>query len=419
MPTEPIDAASIRRLSAVYVAYVAVRRAAFDKGVLAIFLVAQGLTSGEVGMLQTVLFVTTMATELPTGMLGDRYGRRLSVFLGLVCTALYCAGMMVAAGVWQFVLLFVVMGIGRSFVSGSDHALLYDALKAGGENTNFLKVEARARAVGGLSLSLAMATGGLIAEISWTMLFALYLATTFASMAIWAAFSLSRAGKAGDRFPEQPDGKRTRTDTKLMRFLLTTRKGQSFSLAVIGMALLGAIVAPFYFFAQTAMIDLGLDIKVVGFLYGSIELVASGVILLASRIERELTFPVIGTAFCLIVALAFFAAAAGTLTALIAGFMLIVVVSPIFDAVALHFLHRKTPSDIRASALSAASLVLTCLIGGGFWAYGAIVDALGRDQAFAIAGLTSLAVLVVLAALTRGGALLRPYIPGHIQTGGK
>lgn len=407
--------AQTRFLKVSYIGYVAAHRAAFDRGVLAIFLVAQGLTSGQVGMLQTIMFLTAMATEFPTGLIGDHFGRRVSVTLGLVCRAIYCAGMTVASSFGHFVALFVVVGIGRSFVSGSDHALLYDALKAGKENADFLKVEARARSVGGISLSLAMAGGGILADLSWNMLFLVYLATTFVSMAIWAAVSLSAAGQAGEDLVRDDKKDAPKPTKQLLDFALRTRKGRAFSLAVLGMALMGAIVAPFYFFAQAAMADYGLDFKIIGVLYGGIEFIASLAVLASAPIERRYTFPTIGVVFCAVIAVAFFAASFGTLPWLLVGFFLVVFTSPVFDIVALHYLHRKLPSSIRASALSAGSLVLTLMIAAGYWGYGISVDLLGNAGTFAAAGAVSLLVVVIIASLSKGGATLRPYIRGALD----
>ena len=398
----------VRNLSAIYVGYTAARKAALDKGVLAIFLVGQGLSNGEIGFLQTVLYLSIMATEIPTGVFGDRYGRGLSVTLGLLCSVIYCLGLIFADHFWHFVAVFVVLGLGRSFVSGSDQALLYDALKADQENQQFAKIEARARAVGGLSLSLAMVAGGVLAEVSWTLLYLIYLGLVLASVGVWSLFTATGAGRVEkDRLQAVRD-EETNSAREIRDFLFRSAQGRSFALAVLGIALVSAMVAPFYFFAQTTMVEYGLEIRYVGAVYGFIEFAAAACVLLSSRVERLYTFPRVLFSFYVLIAIAFFCASLGSIGMLLVGFVVVVLTSSVFDVIAVHYLHRKAPAKFRASAMSLASFLLTLLIAFGFSLSGYLVDLLGRETTYLAASVLCLVLMVLIAMVTGFGRLLRP-----------
>lgn len=404
--TQKVD--SVRNLSAIYIGYSAARKAALDKGVLAIFLIGQGLSNGEVGFLQTVFYLSIMLTEIPTGVFGDKYGRGLSVTVGLFCSLLYCLGMIFAAQFWHFVIVFMVLGLGRSFVSGSDQALLYDALKADQENQQFAKIEARARAVGGLSLSLAMIAGGVLAEVSWTLLYLIYLSMVLVSMGIWSAFAKSDAGAVERNRLENVQSGQKISHIAIRDFLLKSAQGRSFCLAVLGVATVSAMVAPFYFFAQTAMVEYGLEIRYVGTIYGTIEFVASFFVLLSSRVERLYSFPALFFSFYLVIGMSFFLASFGSITMLLFGFALVVLSSSVFDVIAVHYLHRKVPTQFRASAMSLASFLLTLMIAAGFSISGHLVDVFGRESTYSVASVLCLVMMGLFALMTKFGRLLRP-----------
>ena len=95
---------------------------------IVLFFQANGLSLTEVFVLQSFFSVSIVILEVPTGYFADVFGRKLSLvagnglaFLGLL---VYCF----AHEFWGFLAAELVLGLGASFTSGSDSALLYDSL---------------------------------------------------------------------------------------------------------------------------------------------------------------------------------------------------------------------------------------------------------------------------------------------------
>lgn len=129
--------------------------------VFVFYIQQRGLTLSQINTLQLVPLITIALFEVPTGIFGDRFGRRRSVALGLACVGFSEAGMLIAHAFWQFVLLQLVLGIGFAFISGSMTALLVDSIPSNeARDTNIKRALGRlsaATSVGGV-LSFALAS---------------------------------------------------------------------------------------------------------------------------------------------------------------------------------------------------------------------------------------------------------------------
>ncbi len=76
----------------------------------------------------------------------------------------------------------LILGLGASFVSGSDSALLFESLKETEREGEYLKFEGRLRSAGNMSEAIAAILGGLLATISLRM--PLYIETALLFAAI-------------------------------------------------------------------------------------------------------------------------------------------------------------------------------------------------------------------------------------------
>ena len=144
-----------RRTRGVLTAATFVSNLHFYLPVFVFYLQQRGLNLAEVNALQFVALASTAVFEVPTGVFGDRFGRRRSIVLGMLCLAVSEAMMLTARAFWHFVALQIVLGIGFAFISGSMQALLVDSVAAGPEHDQQVK-----RAFG--SLGAARHLGGIV-----------------------------------------------------------------------------------------------------------------------------------------------------------------------------------------------------------------------------------------------------------------
>lgn len=93
-----------------------------------------------IGLIETVLIVTTTLTEIPTGAVADLLGKKKTLVIAFLLEAAG-AYMMAFAPNYNIVLWSVfVMCVGGAFYSGTLDALVFDSLKQEVTNQNLIKL---------------------------------------------------------------------------------------------------------------------------------------------------------------------------------------------------------------------------------------------------------------------------------------
>jgi MFS family permease len=138
-------------------------------GVNTLFLLGAGLSFFEVFVANGAYSLGTVIFEIPTGVVADTLGRRVSFLSSVsvlaVSTLLYVGLAEVDAGVVAFALASVLMALGFTFYSGAMEAWLVDALKATGYRGVLDRVFARGSQVTGTAMLVGTVGGGLLGQI--------------------------------------------------------------------------------------------------------------------------------------------------------------------------------------------------------------------------------------------------------------
>lgn len=116
-----------------------------------------------IGILETVMIVTCILTEIPTGALADLLGKRKTLMLSFFLSAIANVWMGFAPNVLNMALSLVLLNIGGTFASGSFEALIYDSLKQEKKTKKYQRVLANISTIRMLSLGVSSVIGGYIA----------------------------------------------------------------------------------------------------------------------------------------------------------------------------------------------------------------------------------------------------------------
>ena len=147
--------------------------AALIWGVNTLFLLDAGLSFFEVFVANAAFSAGMVVFEVPTGVVADTLGRRVSFLLSVsvlaATTLLYVALAQVEAGVVAFAVVSVFMGLGFTFYSGAMEAWLVDALSASGYTGLLDKVFARGQQVTGTAMLVGTVGGGLLGQIDLSL----------------------------------------------------------------------------------------------------------------------------------------------------------------------------------------------------------------------------------------------------------
>jgi len=137
-------------------------------GINTIFLLDAGLSNLEAFAANAFFTAGMVLFEVPTGVVADTAGRRVSYLLGTVTlsasTLLYVLLWRLRAPFWQWAVVSVLIGLGFTFFSGAVEAWLVDALKATGFTGELEAVFGRGQVVSGAATLGGSVAGGLIAQ---------------------------------------------------------------------------------------------------------------------------------------------------------------------------------------------------------------------------------------------------------------
>ena len=139
-------------------------------GVNTLFLLDAGLSLTEAFVANAAFTAGMMIFEVPTGVVADAFGRRLSFMLGagtlLVTTLAYLGLWYLEAGIGWWILVSALIGLGFTFFSGATEAWLVDALQATGFDGSIETVFGRGQAAGGAATLVGTIAGGFLGQIS-------------------------------------------------------------------------------------------------------------------------------------------------------------------------------------------------------------------------------------------------------------
>ncbi len=138
-------------------------------GINTLFLLDAGLSIFEV-FIANAAFTAAMALfEVPTGVVADTRGRRISFLLSeavlLVGTLAYVGVAAIGGGVVLFSLAGIILGLGYTFFSGAVEAWLIDALRATGYTGELDRVFARSQSVFYAATLVGTVGGGALGQL--------------------------------------------------------------------------------------------------------------------------------------------------------------------------------------------------------------------------------------------------------------
>ncbi len=345
--------------------------------ILMLFYQDMGFTAEESFQLKAFYSIAIVLFEIPSGYAADVLGRRKTIIIGSILGTLGFGIYSLFSGFYAFLAAEVILGIGQSFVSGADSALLYDSLKADGNENQYLKLEGRNFSVGNFSEAIAGFAGGALAEISLRTPF--FFQTGIAFIAIPAAFLL----KEPTRFTRNVEAG-WKDIWNIVKYAMLKNKSLRYNIlysAIIGSATLTmAWIYPVY------LSQLNFKEIEIGFSSTVLNLAVGFTTLFAYKIERRLQPKFTILTFTLVITIMFIAL--GFINSAWAILLLLVfyinrgVATPVLK----DYINRITSSDMRATVLSLRALFIRMNFAILAPLFGYLTDTYTLKQAFIIIG---------------------------------
>jgi MFS family permease len=139
-------------------------------GINTLFLLDAGLNNLEAFAANAFFTLGMVLFEVPTGVIADLRGRRLSFLLGTLTlaasTILYLVMWQIAAPFWAWAGVSMMLGLGFTFFSGAVEAWLVDALNSTGYTGRMERVFAKGQIISGVAMLIGTVGGGFIAQVT-------------------------------------------------------------------------------------------------------------------------------------------------------------------------------------------------------------------------------------------------------------
>lgn len=142
---------------------------------IVLFYESYGLNIEQIVLLKTILSLSILVLEVPSGYLADLWGRKACLVIGsgvwIASWLIYCVG----ASFTEFAIAEVLAGVAGSLISGANTALGYDTLLQLGREEYYRVWEGRLVAIAGISEAVCGIIGAAIASIN--LVYPFYLQT--------------------------------------------------------------------------------------------------------------------------------------------------------------------------------------------------------------------------------------------------
>lgn len=248
--------------------------------IVVLFYTDTGMNMQEIFILKSIYSIGIVAMEIPSGWMADVWGRRKTLILGSILGTIGFVVYSVTHSFMWFVLAEVILGVGYSFVSGADSAILYDTLKENDREKQYVKQEGRITSAGNFAEAIAGIVGGLLAAITIRTPF--YFQILVAAMAIPASLQLI-----------EPKLHRKHVILKPLEFLKAARKNltgnRNLLTAILFSSVTGTATLTFAWFVQPWLLEINLPVEWFGVMWALLNISVAVSSVLAYKMENLVT----------------------------------------------------------------------------------------------------------------------------------
>lgn len=355
--------------------------------IVVLFYQDNGMGMHEIFLLKAIYSIAIVVMEIPSGWMADVWGRKKTLLLGGI---LGSGGFLLYSfsyGFWAFALAEIILGVGHSFVSGADSALLYDSLKASGKTDQYIKQEGRITSVGNFAEAIAGIIGGFLAAISLRTPF--YFQFAVASIAIPAAFTLIE--------PKIHTTEHIHSVKKLFgNIRKTLLVNKNLRISILLSAVTGTSTLTFAWLVQPYFKAVGLSVELFGIFWTALNLTVGVSSVFAYKVERYLGKKSTLILIITVLAAGYFLSGINITLWGMAFLFLFYIVRGLATPVLKNYINLYTESDVRATMLSVRNFVIRIMFAGIGPLLGWITDYIDLNSAFMLAGAIYLVTSVII-----------------------
>ena len=344
-----------------------------------LFYEENGLTITDLFVIQAIYSVTIALIEIPSGYVADVFGRKNSMIIGTFFSFLGILTYSLSFGFDGFLLAALCLGVGQSFISGSDTALMYDSLVELDRSDDFIRLEGRTISMGNLAEATAFVIGGFLAQISLRTPF--YYQVGIALVGFVIALLLVEP-----KIHRLQDGKSKpwKNIKNIIHYAII--ENNILRAYIFYSAVIGAATLTMAWFSQPYFKALDIGVVYFGLIGAGLNLAVAIPSYYAHEIERRVnTKALLSLILLLIVGCYFTVAYTTTLWGLLI-LLLFYITRGVATPVLRDYMNRHIPSNMRATVMSIRSFIIRILFASTSPILGYVADLYSLQYALYLSG---------------------------------
>ena len=363
-----------------------------------IFFIQNGLSLLQIGLLESIFHGTSLLSEIPSGMLADRFSYKTNLYLARIASIVSSILILLGQGnFWIYALAMMVSAWSYNFDSGTNTAFLFDSAVEAGQKDRYLQISSFLSGVVEVTRTLGTVVAGLFVHgaLAWTY----HIAIGLSLLSILLICLM-----------KEPESKREERNSLTLKRILVVVKQEWQEKPVLfywmlTYQLVGTIMCMFYFYYQQKISDLASwQVSLIMLIGSGFNLLA---VYLASRIGKKWNSNQVFPILVALTGLALLLVAFKTPFAYLSVYLLTNALYAVYQPIYYNDLQVYLPSSVRATMLSINSMMFSLSMIVIFPLTGWFIDTCGFVAVFLVLGLlTLLSFPLLLIGLRKMGKLL-------------
>jgi MFS family permease len=384
--------------------------ALFHIAIMVLFYEQRGLSFSQIMILQSFYYFAKVLSEVPTGALADRFGRKKSLVIGSFCHSFAYLLIFLSHSFILFNLGEIIAGISMSFAYGADSALAYDTLKNLGREKDYQKVEGNGHSMRLLSFAIFAPIGGLLASVNLALPYLASSVVIFLSGLLALTFIEPLQVRVGvappplSRTEVQPLSESKDSEFKVRKkYYHEIARGFSLMLEekrilwlILFFSLVFLATRLGFWTYQPYMKEVGVPLSLFGVAFAFFHLFSALVSKYADKIEKTVKENLTLLFMPILVIISFILMSRFLFLWSICFILLQQVSMATHEPILKNYLNRYTSSDIRATMLSVQSMAGNLVFAVTAPFLGSFVDKLGLGNALLIFALVIIILSIFL-----------------------
>ncbi len=363
------------------------------QGIWMLYLASKGLSLFAIGTLEAVFHIMSFLMETPTGAAADLFGRKTSRILGRFLAVISSLIIVTSNAYFGFAIGFALAALSYNFESGAGEALIYDSLKAEGQEERFMSVIGRCEMGYHIASILGLLLGGILGNIAYQLVYFVTIFFSMSALIIGFFFIEPPAGAHGPKRQRASILQSIRCQYADCFTLAKSTPRLLYLIFFVDMVLAGYTMA--FYYIQLNLERIGYTPFKIGIFLIVSSLAAIGGALAAEKTHLRLGEQKLINLSALAISLSI-AACAITKFSILPMTVCSFVYAVLFVA-SRDYINRLIPSDKRATLLSFESMVFSFCMIAMFPLFGLLGDAVSIPVSFIVFGLC-LSVLSLIGA---------------------